>query len=73
VTPTNDWVKQKITLRDFFRVMAAASVTAVASTVPSPAAAPEGTQTVKKIRRARYQADSPDVQAFYRVNRYPAK
>jgi hypothetical protein len=24
-------------------------------------------------RRARYQADSPDVQAFYRVNRYPPK
>ena len=24
-------------------------------------------------RKARYQANSPDVQAFYRVNRYPTK
>jgi hypothetical protein len=24
-------------------------------------------------RKARYQANSPDVQNFYRVNRYPAK
>jgi hypothetical protein len=24
-------------------------------------------------RKARYQADSPEVQEFYRVNRYPAK
>jgi hypothetical protein len=24
-------------------------------------------------RKARYQADSPQVQNFYRVNRYPAK
>ena len=24
-------------------------------------------------RRAPYQADSPEVQTFYRVNRYPAK
>ena len=24
-------------------------------------------------RKARYQANSPHVQAFYRVNRYPAK
>jgi len=24
-------------------------------------------------RKAHYQADSPEVQTFYRVNRYPAK
>ena len=24
-------------------------------------------------RKARYKANSPDVQAYYRVNRYPAK
>jgi hypothetical protein len=24
-------------------------------------------------RKARYQADSPEVQTFYRVNSYPAK
>ena len=65
-------MKQKITLRDFFRVIAAASTTVAASTIPFSAGVTESTPAIKK-RRARYKADSPDVQAFYRVNRYPMK
>ena len=72
MTRTSEWMKQKITLRDFFRVMAAASTTAAASTIPFSAAVTEDTHALK-IRRARYKADSPDVQTFYRVNRYPVK
>lgn len=30
-------------------------------------------ETNDEKRKARYQANSPDVQAYYRVNRYPAK
>jgi hypothetical protein len=29
------------------------------------------TETADEKRKARYQADSPEVQTFYRVNRYP--
>ena len=56
--------------RQFFRVLGAGTV--AASVVPVAAAATETADTAKK-RRARYQADSPEVQTFYRVNRYPAK
>ena len=31
------------------------------------------TETNTEKRKARYQANSPEVQTFYRVNRYPAK
>jgi hypothetical protein len=56
--------------RQFFRVLGAG--TAAASAAPL-AAAETGTANTAKKRRARYQADSPEVQTFYRVNRYPAK
>jgi hypothetical protein len=45
---------------------------ATASTVPAASAATD-TQTRKKAGRARYNAASPEVQTFYRVNRYPPK
>jgi hypothetical protein len=56
--------------RQFFRVLGAG--TAVSVVAPLAAAATETADTAKK-RRARYQANSPEVQTFYRVNRYPAK
>ena len=56
--------------RQFFRVLGAGTV--AVSVAPIAAAATETADTAKK-RRARYQADSPEVQTFYRVNRYPAK
>ena len=39
----------------------------------SPASARADTETNDEKRKARYKADSPEVQTFYRVNRYPAK
>jgi hypothetical protein len=56
--------------RQFFRVLGAG--TAAGTVGPLAAVATETVETAKK-RRARYQANSPEVQTFYRVNRYPAK
>jgi hypothetical protein len=54
--------------RDVLRAM---SVGAVANT---PLALAEGAASRNTAKgRARYQPNSPDVQAFYRVNRFPAK
>jgi hypothetical protein len=58
--------------RDLLRVLAAGAGAAAVSAASVAAAAPETKDAAKK-RRARYQANSPDVQTFYRVNRYPAK
>jgi hypothetical protein len=58
--------------RDVLRALTGAAVAATASTAPrAPAAADSETNSEK--RKARYQANSPDVQTFYRVNRYPTK
>jgi hypothetical protein len=58
--------------RGVLRGLAIGTVAAAASaTEPLPAAADSETNTEK--RKARYQANSPEVQTFYRVNRYPAK
>jgi hypothetical protein len=39
----------------------------------APLAAIAAQPQLTRIPRARYQADSPEVQTFYRVNRYPPK
>jgi hypothetical protein len=65
-------LKQNIHRRDILRGLAAGAGAAAASAAPVAAAAPQAADTAKKSR-ARYQADSPEVQTFYRVNRYPAK
>jgi hypothetical protein len=56
--------------REFIRVLGAG--TAAGTIGPLAAAATETADSAKK-RRARYQANSPEVQTFYRVNRYPTK
>jgi hypothetical protein len=47
----------------------------IAATASGPAATPAAadTETNTEKRKARYQANSPEVQTFYRVNRYPPK
>jgi hypothetical protein len=58
--------------RDVVRALAGvAVVTAAGTALPTPAAADSESDSEK--RKARYQADSPEVQTFYRVNRYPAR
>ena len=63
-------VKLNLGRRQFFRVLGAG--TAAGTVGPLAAVATETVETAKK-RRARYQANSPEIQTFYRVNRYPAK
>jgi hypothetical protein len=55
--------------RDFIRALTvAAIVVPSASRVAAGAAEPKGSDG-----KARYQANSVEVQTFYRVNRYPRK
>jgi hypothetical protein len=67
----NDRLNPQIGRRDLLRVLTLGAAAASAAPV-AVAAAPQATNTAKPSK-ARYQADSPEVQTFYRVNRYPAK
>ena len=60
----------KLCRRDLLRVFTAGAGAAAAGSVPIAVAATRDTDADKR-QRARYQPDSPDVQNFYRVNRYP--
>jgi hypothetical protein len=68
----NDRLPANVGRRELLRVLALGGVVAAASAAPlAPAAADSENDSEK--RKARYQANAPDVQAFYRVNRCPAK
>jgi gas vesicle protein len=71
----NERGKSMTRRRDLLRAMttgvAVAAATAV-SLAPAAAVAETETETVREKRKARYQANSAEVQDFYRVNRYPA-
>jgi hypothetical protein len=65
-------LKTIIGRRDLLRLaIVSAGATTAGTLVPEPAA----TEPVdlKDKRRARYQANSAEVQDFYRVNSYPAR
>jgi hypothetical protein len=65
--------EKRVGRRDFLRALGVgAGVAATASGPLAQEAAADGESDDEK-RKARYQANSPEVQAFYRVNRYPAK
>ena len=63
--------KTKLGRRDFLRAVGAGAGVAVTAAAPlaTEAAAAESDADKKK---ARYQANSADVQTFYKVNRYPS-
>jgi hypothetical protein len=67
----NDRLNPKIGRRDVLRVLAAGAATSACASADADNAANKGGFPDK--RKARYQADSPEVQTFYRVNRYPQK
>jgi hypothetical protein len=52
-------------------VTASLTVAAVGAMSLAPATSSAESETVAEKRKARYQANSPEVQDFYRVNRYP--
>ena len=61
-----------IARREVLRVLAAGVSATAASALSPTAAAAENAEATKKAR-ARYDANSREVQTFYRVNRYPPR
>ena len=61
----------KVGRRGFLRALGASATAAAA--VPLSGKARADTESNDEKRKARYRADSPHIQTFYRVNRYPAK
>ena len=57
--------------REFLRTLGVGTA-AVAAAGPLASEARADTETNTEKTKARYKADSPHVQTFYRVNRYPA-
>lgn len=64
--------ERKFGRRDVLRAMGAGAGLAVAAAAPLATEA-QATETPQEERKPRYQADSPDVKNFYRVNSYPKK
>jgi hypothetical protein len=64
----NDRLDLRLARRDVLRVLAIGAATATTSACTSADA-----EDFPDKRKAAYRADSPEVQTFYRVNRYPAK
>jgi hypothetical protein len=62
----------KMRRRDVFRAAAASAAIVASGTTAIEAASAEPTGSANK-RRSRYQPNSPEVQTYYRVNRYPAR
>ena len=58
--------------REFLRTLGVSGAAAAAAT-PFADPAVADTENNDEKRKARYQANSPSVQTFYRVNRYPAQ
>ena len=62
--------KGRMGRRDFLRALGAGAGAAVAPVALVEEAQAQAENNQEKTK-ARYKADSPDVQAYYRVNRYP--
>jgi hypothetical protein len=58
--------------REFLRTLGAGATAAVAATGPLAGEARADTESNDEKRKARYRANSPEIQTFYRVNRYPS-
>jgi hypothetical protein len=65
--------KATIGRREFLRTLVAGATVAAAAAAPLAGGAHADTETNDEKRKARYNANSANVQTFYRVNRYPAK
>ncbi len=64
--------KTTVGRRDFLRALGAGAGVAVVAAAPLATEARADTENNDEKRKARYQANSPSVQTFYRVNRYPS-
>jgi hypothetical protein len=63
----------KVGRREFLRAFGTGATALAAAATPLSGAARADTETKDEKRKARYKADSPHIQTYYRVNRYPAK
>lgn len=69
-----EYLMSAIRRRDVFLLATTAGVAAALGGASSTAPAASAQLTARRDkRRPQYQPDSPEVQTFYRVNRYPAK
>jgi hypothetical protein len=66
--------ERKATLgrREFLRTLGAGATVAAAAATPMAGQARADSESNDEKRKARYQANSREVQTFYRVNRYPS-
>ncbi len=58
--------------REFLRTLGVGATAAAAAVGPLAETAHADSENNAEKRKARYQANSPEVQNFYRVNRYPS-
>ena len=64
--------KAKLGRRDFLRALGAGAGAAAVSAAPLATEALADSESNTDKRKARYQANSAEVQTYYRVNRYPS-
>ena len=64
--------KSTLGRREFLRTIGAGATVAAAATAPLAREARADTESNDEKRKSRYRANSPEVQTFYRVNRYPS-
>lgn len=62
--------KPTVGRRDFLRALGAGAGVAVTAAAPLATPAQADSESNEDKRKARYQPNSPEVQTFYRVNRY---
>ncbi|HWV41009.1 twin-arginine translocation signal domain-containing protein [Pseudorhodoplanes sp.] len=63
--------KTPVGRRDFLRALGAGAGVAVTAAAPIATPALADTESNDEKRKARYKPNSPEVQTYYRVNRYP--
>lgn len=64
--------KSAVGRRDFLRALGAGAGVAVTAAAPLATPAHADSESGDEKRKARYQANSPHIQTYYRVNRYPS-
>jgi nitrous oxide reductase len=64
--------KATVGRRDFLRALGGGAGLAAVAAAPLATEAMADSESNDEKRKARYQANSAEVQTYYRVNRYPA-
>jgi hypothetical protein len=72
MTPMKRQRSNTLGRREFLRTLGAGATVAAAASTSLTGEARADTESNDEKRKARYQANSAEVQTFYRVNRYPS-